>query len=60
VGELVEVTGVAGISRALSTVVEVRSYSRISALRALEQDTFNAGRVRARYSAMALSCAELT
>ena len=43
-----------GISTALSTVVDVRSYSRISALNALEQETLSAGRVFARYSAMLL------
>ena len=37
-----------GISSALRTVVDVRSYSRISALSALDGDTFRAGRVRAR------------
>ncbi len=48
-----------GISSALSTVVDVRSYSRISALNALEHDTLSAGRVFARYSAMRCSCSGL-
>ena len=41
-----------GISSALRTVVDVRSYSRISGLKVLEHETLSAGRVFAKVSAM--------